>query len=319
MRMLSLCLMLALVAFADEAKKKIEAVSEEAAKTAIKEFDDAFRTTKDVEAKQNAVYNLHDVPHPLVVRKLEKILKNKDPKIRNVAALALGGQGHDVEGTGALLMRIYKKDYKQEMVLASVLEGVAELRYLKYWPEVKKSLRDERSAIVIRTLDLLASNKDFRAIPTLLEMYKIAMPKRVSWKTGSVTVDTGAAGDADQKAAEAAFNKKYGRGGSKMKAKAKAKARAFDERNFATQLRKVVKAITGEDFDNSIDFEDWYVDNYVMVHRRIAEMEGTDPDAAERKAKAELPDLKAKVEEERKKLEEQLKKEEEEAAKKQKK
>ena len=57
-----------------------------------------------------------------------------------------------------------------------------------------------------------------------------------------------------------------------------------------------------------MDFEDWYVENYVKVHIAIAKMSGVDVAAAERRAKAELPALKAKVDEDRKKLEEDLKK-----------
>ena len=186
--------------------------------------------------------------------------------------------------------------------------AMVELKYMGYWPEVLPAMKDKRNAIVIRVLSLLGDNKDWRAIPRLLEMFHVAMPRRVKWKTGTVKVDTGAAGTADADAAKAKFNSKYGAGGSKAKAKAKAKAKGFDERNFSDQLRKAVKGITGEDFDNAFDFEDWYVDNYLMVHGKIAELNGTDVKAAARKAKAELPELKAKVEEDRRKLEEELNK-----------
>jgi hypothetical protein len=263
-----------------------------------------------VEEKQNLVYDLHDVMHDDVIDQLEKIaLRDREPAVRNVAALSLGGQQHNVAKAGKALQKIFDKQQKEEEVLASVLQAMAELKYLGYWPKAEKLMRDERSSIVIRTLDLLAANKDYRALPKLLEMYEVALPKRMKWKTGSVTVDTGAAGDADQKAAEAAFNKKYGRGGSKMKAKAKAKAKAFDERNFSTQLRKCVKAITGESFDTALGFEDWYVENYVEVWRKIARMEGRNVEQAAAKAKSELPALKAKIEEDRKKLEEELEQE----------
>jgi len=142
-------------------------------------------------------------------------------------------------------------------------------------------------------------------------MYKIAMPKRIKWSTGTVNVDTGAAGDADQKAAEAKFNAKYGAGGSKEKAKAKAKAKAFDERNFDAQLRRCVKAITGESFDNALDMQDWYVENYLEIQRKIAEMSGDDVEKVLARAKQELPDLQKDVEEQHRKLEEELAKQRE--------
>ena len=301
--------LLALLAIA-VAALAADPVSDEEADAILDEFDKAFKKTKVVEEKQGLVYDLHDVMHDDVIDRLEKIaLRDRDPDVRNVAALALGGQKHNVAMAGKALQKVFDKQQKEEVVLASVLEAMAELNYLGYWPKAKKLMSDERSSIVIRTLDLLGANKDYRALPKLLDMYQVALPKRMKWKTGTVTVDTGAAGDADQKAAEAKFNAKYGRGGSKMKAKAKAKAKAFDERNFSTQLRKCVKAITGESFDTALGFEDWYVENYVEVMRKIAQMEGRNIEQAVAKAKSELPALKAKVDEERKKLEEELEQE----------
>ena len=82
-----------------------DAVDLEEAKEAIKEFDQAFKATKEIEEQQNAVYNLHDVPHDLVIKRLQKLLRHKDPRVRNVAALALGGQSHNVPLAGSTLMR----------------------------------------------------------------------------------------------------------------------------------------------------------------------------------------------------------------------
>jgi len=283
-----------------------DAVESEKAQEAIKEFEQAFKATREIEEQQNAVYDLHDVPHDLVIKRLEKLLKHKDPRVRNVAALALGGQTHNAPLAGSILMRTYVREFKNTVVLTSVIEAMAELRYLGYWPKAEPALKDERNSVIIRVLDLLGTNEDWRSLPRLLEIFRVAMPKKVSWSTGEVTVDTGSAGDADQKAAEAKFNAKYGRGGSKMAAKAKAKARGFDLRNFSTQIRKCVKKITDQDFDTAWDFEDWYADNYLMVARKAAEMSGADVEAAVAKAKRELPKFKADVEAARKKIEERL-------------
>ncbi len=299
MRRFGVCLVLACaVARADEA-----AVSEAEAEAALAAFETAFKGTKDVAEKQNAVYGLHDVRHDTVIKRLEKLMKDRSPEVRNVAALALGGQRHNVGAAGGALLKAWDKDYKEDEVLASVVDAMAELNFLSYWPKAKKTLDEDRSMIVIRLLVLFGANKDWRTLPDLLDIYKKALPKGATWTTGTVTVDTGAAGDADQKAAEAKFNAKYGAGGSKARAAAMGK-RGNDQKSLATQLRSSVKAITGEDFDTSIDFEDWYVKNYVLVQRKIAEMEGRDAAVAEAKAKSELPGLQQKVDDERKKLEE---------------
>ncbi len=296
-------------------KKAVVAVDDAVAKEMLANFKDLMRT-KVLAEKQDAVFNLAEVPHDLVIKELTKVLRKRDPEVRTVAALALGGQKHNPVMAGGILMRAYDKEFKNELVLSSVIEGLQELGYMKYWPKIEKAMKDPRSAIVIRLLNLLGANKDLRALPKLIDMYHVAMPKRATWKTGEVTVDTGAAGTADADAAKAKWESKYGKGGSKAKRKAKAAAAAFDERNFATQLRRCVKKMTGEDFENSIDLEDWYLENYIAVWKKIAELNGKNVEKAATKARGELPLLKEKIEKKRKALEEQLKKEREAKAKK---
>ena len=305
MRMLGIvgcCLIVAGLALAADtpAKKEIAAASEAEAKATLAAFEKAFKT-RDSEAKLEAVYTLHDVPHDLVLVRLVRLQKDRDPHVRNVAAMALGGQRHSVDKAGKAMMAAFKKDYRNEDVVSSVLDGLGELYYLKYWPQLEKCLDDDRNAVAIRALDLIGTVKDWRAIPQLLKLYKEQMPKGYKWATGEVKVDTGAAGTADADAAKAQFNAKYGAGGSKAKAKAKAKANSGKERNLSTQLRRCVRELTGIDFETVLDFEDWLMENYVDVARKAALLDGKNPDAAAAKAKAELPGLKKKIEEERKK------------------
>ena len=66
MRMFGLLLTLSLVVYA------ADAVDPEEAQEAIKEFETAFKATKEIEELQNAVYDLHDVPHDLVIKRLQK-------------------------------------------------------------------------------------------------------------------------------------------------------------------------------------------------------------------------------------------------------
>ncbi|MHC4939902.1 MAG: hypothetical protein ACYTHK_13110 [Planctomycetota bacterium] len=310
MRIALSCLFLTAVALA----QGVTAVPDEEAKAAVKEAQDAFRQAKAVEEKQEVVFMLHDVPHDLSIKQLGKFLKNKEVAIRGVAALALGGQGHNKPAAGKLLMKTYQKEKKEIEVAISCLDAFKELGWYGYWPALEKDCNGKkaRSAIVIRILELLGANKDYRAIPMLLEMYKVAMPKRVTWKTGTVNVDTGTAGDADQRAAEAEFNRRYGRGGSNERRKAEAKAKAFDARNFSTQIRKCAKDITGEDFETDVDLEDWWIENYEKVARLMARLDGRDEDKAAEKALKELPARKKEVAEARKKLEEELAQQEKE-------
>jgi len=294
------------------AANPVTPVEDGVAKKALADFKVAYSKAKQVEEKQELVFNLHDVPHPLVLKQCIRLLKNKNPDIRNVAALAIGGQGFDSKTAGEALMKALPKEKKNVAVATSIVDALVEGKYLAYWPDIKKeTTKDARNSVVIRIFDLLGANKDYRAIPMLLHMYRVAMPKHVKWQTGTVNVDTGAAGDADNKAAQQKFNQKYGAGGSKAKAKAVGKANSFDLRNFSSQIKTCTKQITGIEFDNDIDLEDWWVENYMMVMRKCAELDGLEGKKQAKflkKAEAELPKLKKDIEEARKKLEEELEK-----------
>ena len=312
MKPIAALLCLAAAVFADGVK----AVPDEQAKEAVKQAKEAFRTADSVEAKQGIVFGLHDVPNDLVIRELAKYLKNRDPAIRGVAALALGGQGHNKEQAGKILLKTYDREKKELEVAISCLDAMKALQWYGYWPALEKDTgKGSRSAIVIRILEVLGANKDYRALPMLLEMYKVAMPKYVRWTTGTVNVDTGAAGNEDSEAAEREFNRRYGAGGSRARAAAEGKSKSFDARNFTTQIRKCVKEITGEDFETDIDLEDWWIANWEKVARRIAELEGSNVEKAIAKARRELPARKKEIAEARKKLEEELARREAEESK----
>jgi hypothetical protein len=309
MRTLVACLLVCTVVIAEP----VSPVSDDVAKEALAQFKAAYNKADSVEAKQGIIFTLHDVPHPLVLKQCIKLLRNRDPKIRNVAALAIGGQGFDRNAAGEALMKALPKETKNVEVATSIIDALIEVKYLGYWPDIEKETgKDARNPVVNRIFDLLGANRDYRSIPMLLKMYRVAMPKHVKWSTGTVTVDTGAAGNEDNEAAERKFNQQFGAGGSKAKAKATGKANSFDLRNFSSQIKKCTKAITGVEFDNDIDLEDWWVANYMMVAQKSAEMDGLEGKALEkalRRAEKELPGLKREVEEARKKLEEELAKE----------
>jgi len=303
MRTLVATLALLGLLLADEPGAPATAVSEDDATKALADFEAAYKAGKEVEDKQAAVFGLYSAPHDRVLAKLTALLRSRDPQIRNVAALALGGQKHNVPKAGGALAKAFKVEFSNELVLSSVIDGMADLRFYGYWPELDKCLFDTRAAVAIRALDLIAANKDWRAWESLLKLYKQQIAKGYSWETGEVTVDTGAAGDEDQKAAEAAWHAKYGAGGGKAQGAAAGRAGARKEINLRTQLRRTVKELTGIDFDTALDFEDWVLEHYADVARKAAVLEGKDPEAAAAKAAAELPARRKQVAEEREKLE----------------
>ena len=136
MRIVAVALLLAAVVAADP----VTAVPEAEAKLAVKEFDAAYRKAKSIDEKQELIYNLHDVPSPYTVKRLAKLMRNSKPEIRNVAALALGGQGFDKNTAGDVLMKSFAKERKEVAVQTSILDAMAELKYYVRW-NVKILLR----------------------------------------------------------------------------------------------------------------------------------------------------------------------------------
>ena len=240
---MKLVLLLALLPLSGGAR----AVGRADAERALRRFEAAF-ATQDADARQDAVYDLHDVPHDLVLARLERLLLDPDRLTRNVAAMALGGQRHNPARAGAALLRAYHDDYDDLVIVSSVLDALREVGSLQYWPEARRALRDERPAVVQRALDLLTANRDPRALPQLVELYLEAHP-------------------------------------------AKAKAKARPAARHRAGLRACLKEITGVDFPDGRAALRWYLRNYRLVARLIADMQGDDPDAAEAVAVLEFPSV----------------------------
>ena len=131
----------------------VTAVPDDQAKEAVKQAREAFRSAESVEGKQGVVFGLHDVPNDYVIKELAKYLRNRDPAIQGVAALALGGQGHNKEDAGKLLLKTYEKEKKELEVAISCLDAMKALGWYGYWPALEKDTgKGTRSAIVIRIL-----------------------------------------------------------------------------------------------------------------------------------------------------------------------
>ena len=118
-------------------------------------------------ARLCAIHDLHDVRDETALRQLEVLVRDESRSVRNVAALALGGQHEHQARAGAALLRAYGDDRDDEVVLSSALDALAELRFRGCWPAVKPTLRDGRLNIVVRTLRLLAAAGVEEAVPEL--------------------------------------------------------------------------------------------------------------------------------------------------------
>jgi len=216
-------------------------------------------------------YGMH--MHGDVLKRLSKIyLKEKNVELQGLAAEGLGNQRHDPKKASKCLLQGLDayKDYAtredpegedatiQELeatVLANTLAALGKLNVKpdkNGWKSIKDLLDHPHDEVAIAMLDWCGTTKEWRALPHILEWFNF-YPDGYSWAGGSVSVDTGAAGNKDANAAKAKFHAKYG--GRARKARPKAHA----------AMRKALKDITGQDFEKPDELRDWMKENKQLL------------------------------------------------------
>jgi len=272
----ALLLLLGPVRSADDA-------TDAAARTALEQCRAVLETAESPARREEAVYALHDVRHPDVVESLGRmLLASPHREVRNVAAMALGGQGPG-ELVGTALAAGYKKHFKDRIVLSSVLDAWLESGNTAYWPRLRRTLRDRRTSVAIRAILLLEKNRDTRALPDLLDMYLVLAPERPP-KSGK-----------GKHSGRAAASESVDASRESAKQTARARARADRIRNYEQYIRRYLKAVTRVAFDNPFDAYEWYGFNYAAVERRNAVLNGTDPDRAVLRAQKEQPKVRRRI------------------------
>ncbi len=214
--------------------------------------------SRDKGRRMNAILELSLTKHDLVIKELgERALRHRDPDVREAAACVLGDMTNNPDLAGSYLRDNLMKNEDFPEIQRSIIISIGKLRYrgaLEQLEAAAAHLNEEKykyvTVEVVRTMGLIG---DPRCLPFLLWMAEYGGHVE-KWSTGSVTVDTGAAGDKDQKAAEAAWKAKYGH----VKPK---KPKPPMIRLYMQELRNTVKKITGQEFANATEFRKWLVAN----------------------------------------------------------
>ncbi len=236
------------------------AYADEAFDNQVKEqiayFKKNAKRAKDPQVWGDLVMELGASEHPKAAEYMGRLLlKDKDVDHQMILASALAtfkGSDDSRDAAGKALLMVLEKGKKLEI---DVIDSVADsLGKLQYKPAVfalceilRKGADPYLQVTVVRAVGRL---DDKRALPTLLELWE-RLPVGYSWETGEVTVDTGASGTADQDAAEAAWNAKYG---GMMKAKASPKVML---KIYIQELAKAVARICGEKIGQAADLRLW--------------------------------------------------------------
>lgn len=232
------------------------------AKEAIVAFKEAFKA-KDVEAKCDAIDGLAKVQHPEIVAELAKLLTHKNLEIRATATQDMGFQKALPAIAGARLAATLEGKNLDWAYTTDAIDALKALKYRAALPLLVKLLKHENHVIVRWAFDALGDLKDVRAIEPILERIKeLKIDQAVRWDGVSVSVDTGASGDGDQKAAEAlgaalaAANKGKGKSGART-------SRALGEIVFL-----VLKDLTGQQFASGKAAREWLDANKAAVDEK---------------------------------------------------
>lgn len=200
------------------------------------------------ERRKRAVLKLAEMPHPLTLEALKKLVNGKfDSDVRATAAFAIGHMKFARKDAAKFLVKRIDKDWDDSEVLIGIARGLGELQLVPDREEMHRYFKHKDDAVYVSMIVCIGQIKDVGSLPKLEEIF--AQFGKVSTTGVSVRVDTGAAGTKDQQAAEAR--------GRSMLQKAK-----VDRRDGAIEaVTRAVKDITGVEFEFADKFHEWLVEH----------------------------------------------------------
>ena len=243
----ALTLLSALPAHADEAW-------DQAAEKEIAYFKKYAKKAKDDHKWAEMVMSVVGTQHPDAAEELGKVLRrDRSVEHQMILAAALADfRDHEESrvAAGEALHTALDKEKFEVDVVDSIVDSIGKLKYTPAVFSLCEILKKGGDPyLLVTTVRAVGNLEDKRALPTLLELWE-RHPVGYSWETGEVTVDTGAAGTADQEAAEAAWKAKYGSVQKKGKPPVMFKI-------YIQELAKAVSKITGEEIEKASDLRKW--------------------------------------------------------------
>ena len=238
----------------DAPKKDDRPVSgDDAAKAAIERFERDFKAV-DQGKRMNAVNALSMTKNDLVTKKLGVLLSHPDPEVRMAAAACLDGQYQNPTLAGEILRKdLGSKREDNGDVLIGILLTIGRINYPDAIPEMGELTKNCGDVWVkIEALKSFGKMKDRRALIPILELW-LVNPQGFSWGGGGeVKVDTGASGDADQKAAEAQYRAQNPNSGHRG-------APPVMLKTYIQNIAEAVEKITGEKLGTPTALMQWLV------------------------------------------------------------
>jgi hypothetical protein len=228
------------------------ASSDDAARAAIERFERDF-ASRDEGMRMNAIASLSHTKNDLVIKKLGTLLGHPNLEVRQAAAMVLDKQDTNPELAGEFLRKALLKEDESE-VRINIALALGRVNYAKAIPDMGEVLKKDGNVFVkIEILKAFGKMKDKNALLPILDLW-LVNPQGYSWEGGEVTVDTGAAGDADQKEAERQYNEKYGN-------QQRHGAPPTMLKTFIQAICEAVHQITGQKLEKPTDLMVWMVEH----------------------------------------------------------
>lgn len=268
-----------------------------------------------VSQREFAMRELARHQHPKVVEELASISRDPDPTLRMIAVIYLGDMTLLPGAAGPKVVAAMKAGKSDGVMVLTCLQSIGTLKYLGARDALRDALRDQSFAVKKAAIDSVGRTGDFRLMRELLEVVgvdlgaepsaagdasdgKAVVEEGYSWEGAEASVDTGTAGDGDQKAAEAKVKAQLaanraaaeggreggaggggaGGGGDAGPGRGGGSARSTEELRY--HVVAALKRMTGQAFTGPKDFRKWH-----REHRDEIEAKAKALDAEERAQK----------------------------------
>ncbi len=264
-------------ASAEDQKKKDPIppmASDEAAAEALAVFKQEFKASglkgdEKLSQQDFAMRQVAVVQHRSVVDMLFKQTRNRSVDLRTAAVIYLGKQRALPGYAGERVVKAMDKQKKDSTLVMAGINAIVALEYQAASEVLKKLTNHKDYSVKKHAFLAIGDLKDMRLVGDIYKLLKsIKLEKGQKWDGVNVTVDTGTAGDGDQKAAE----KKGREQMSKNKRKGKRAARA--QRDIVPIIEEVLKLLTGEEFATAKMAQDWIKAHDAEIKEECKRLQG---------------------------------------------
>jgi len=239
----------------DDKKPKVKTATEKEYQKELTVYTRDFDTV-DIDFKLQALKRYSKCVHKNVTKDLLRLVaRDKDVHVRAQAAKGIMYQVPFTKSIGPRVRKMLENDKEEPKVLAALVYSIGVLKYTKAWEEIGDLIAHENDDVVIACFWTLGEWKDLRVhreIQNFWDMY----PEEGKFATGTVKVDTGAAGTADADAAKAKWKAKYGNA-AKLRPRPKC----------VKALKEAVAKMTGKKIEKPDAWREWCKDNKRLIKR----------------------------------------------------